>query len=111
LAAHGDALPVTDGGLSKPAVDSAGMPCTVFRCSRQDQMFLYVREHFDHRTLPAPLVKRTGTLSPVMTLSLTESSVLARVSSSAVIRALLDRGWFLQLPPDGRPRVHLTFGG
>lgn len=74
-------------------------------------MYLYVREHFDHQALPAALVQRIGALSPVMTLSLNEASVLARVPGSAVVAALRDRGWFLQLPPDGRPRVHLTFGG
>jgi uncharacterized protein YcgL (UPF0745 family) len=112
LSAHrDDTAPADPAGKPKPDTGADSVACTVFRCARQDQMYLYVREHFDLQALPAGLVKRIGALSPVMTLSLTEARVLARVSTRAVIAALRDQGWFLQLPPDGRPRVHLTFGG
>jgi len=42
--------------------------CVVYRCSRQDQMYLYLREGFALADVPEALRQRTGRLSEVMRL-------------------------------------------
>lgn len=85
-------------------------PCTIYRCGKQDQMYLYARPELDIQTLPAELRKRMGTLTEVMRLDLQPERRLARVDVLSVIQRLADPGWFLQLPPDGHMHGHLHFG-
>ena len=84
--------------------------CTIYRCGKQDQMYLYVRPDFDIKTLPTELLKRAGTLTEVMKLDLRPERRLARVDVQTVIQRLSNPGWFLQLPPDGHMHGHLHFG-
>lgn len=84
--------------------------CTVYRCSRQAEMYLYLREGLDPATLPEPLRQRAGTLTPVMQLNLHPQRRLARVQTARVIEQLQSQGWFLQMPPNGQVEAHLHFG-
>lgn len=85
-------------------------PCAVYRCGKQDQMYLYLRAGFDTAQLPEALRKRAGPLHHVMDLSLSPERRLARVDVEKVIERLLVEGWYLQLPPDGNLNAHLYFG-
>lgn len=84
--------------------------CEVFRCSRQVEMYLYLRQGLEPSELPEALLKRVGRLSRVMTLELTPDRKLARVDVNAVINRVLDEGWFLQLPPMELVQAHLQDG-
>ena len=84
------------------------MNCTIYRCSKQDQMYLYVREDLPHEDLPAALLQRLGRLEPVMELDLARREQLARVDIAAVRRAMDEPGWFLQMPPDGSIKAQLN---
>lgn len=86
------------------------MKCTVYRCSRQDQMYLYLREHLAPDTLPEALRRRAGRMTAVMTLELSPTRRLARADVGRVMAELASTGWFLQLPPDGGTRAHLDDG-
>jgi uncharacterized protein len=86
------------------------MKCTVYRCSRQDAMYLYLREGIAPESLPEGLRQRAGALVQVMDLELSPERRLARVDTASVMAALEKTGWFLQLPPDGHTRAHLYFG-
>lgn len=85
-------------------------PCTVYRCSKQDQMYLYLREGLDPKTLPPALLTRAGQLTRVMDVQLGPDRKLARVDVQRVVERLASDGWYLQLPPDGHIRAHLHFG-
>ena len=84
--------------------------CVVFRCSKQEEMYLYLRTDVKTATLPAPLLLRAGRLTEVMRLQLTPARKLARVPVASVIAHLQAEGWYLQLPPDGHMHGHLDDG-
>lgn len=86
------------------------MNCTVYRCSKQDEMYIYLRASLAPDTLPPALQARTGRLTRVMDLDLGPERKLARVDVVRVRAALESQGWFLQLPPNGQVDAHLHFG-
>lgn len=86
------------------------MDCLVYRCSKQDEMYLYLRAGMEPEELPAVLLKRVGVLTQVMELSLTPESKLARADAAQVVEKLELEGFYLQMPPSGLIRPHLHFG-
>lgn len=86
------------------------MNCLIYRCARQAEMYLYLREDLDPAQLPAGLLQRAGRLTQVMRLDLQPRRRLARVDTQAVLAQLQACGWFLQLPPNGQVEAHLHFG-
>nr|MBV6629096.1 YcgL domain-containing protein [Oceanococcus sp. HetDA_MAG_MS8] len=87
--------------------------CTVYRCSRQPEMYLYLRAGLapdDHQVVPAELLQRTGKLTEVMQLELHAQRPLARVSVDTVMQALEDQGWFLQMPPPEALKAAMHWG-
>jgi uncharacterized protein YcgL (UPF0745 family) len=89
---------------------SISQPCVVYRCSRQDEMYLYLRSGFAPESLPQALRARLGALTEVMQLTLSPERPLARADVSAVIERLRDVGYYLQLPPAAGINAHLYFG-
>ena len=86
------------------------MDCLIYRCGKQDEMYLYVRADLKTETLPEPLLKRAGKLTQVMTLTLSSKRKLARVDVTQVLQKLAEVGYYLQMPPDGHLKAHLYFG-
>lgn len=86
------------------------IPCTIYRGSRQADLYLYLRDGIEPATLPEALRARLGSLTQVMQLDLTPQRKLARVDVLGVMRQLGTQGWFLQLPPDGQIAANLYFG-
>ena len=86
------------------------LSCVIYRCSKQAEMYLYLRAGFKPEDLPPPLLQRTGRLTQVMQLELTPGRKLARVDATRVAEQLRDPGYYLQLPPDGHINGHLYFG-
>lgn len=86
------------------------MDCVIYRCSKQDEMYLYLRVDVAPGSLPEALRLRAGHLTRVMDLKLDPGRKLARAETDKVRQQLQDRGWFLQMPPDGALRAHLHFG-
>ena len=84
--------------------------CTIFRCGREAEMYLYVKREELLTKVPPELQGKLGKLTEVMTLALTAERKLARVKTSDVLAALNDRGYYLQLPPDFNP-ARFTLGG
>ena len=84
--------------------------CVVYRCGRQDELYLYVRADIATDSLPAALLKKTGKLTKVMTLNLDARRKLARADAAKVVAALAKPGYYLQMPPEGHIRAHLHFG-
>lgn len=84
--------------------------CTVFRCSRQPEMYVYIRSGLPTTELPEALRLRAGHLTEVMQLELHAERRLARVDVRQVMAALTGRGYFLQMPPEGAINGNLDDG-
>lgn len=88
----------------------APLNCLIFRCSKQPDMYLYLRAGLAPDALPEPLRKLTGRLTEVMRLALTPGRRLARVDVALVREQLQSRGYYLQMPPKGEVQGHLYEG-
>jgi len=80
------------------------MRCLIFRCSRKDEMYLYLPYQEDEaeliKSLPEDLLNLTGHLEKTLALDLTIERKLARVKTEGVLNALEDKGYYLQMPPN-----------
>lgn len=85
--------------------------CVVYRCSKQPEMYLYLRAGLEPDALPEALRTRTGRLTRVMELQLSADRPLARVDVQRVIEQLQGPGFFLQMPPNGHVQAKITYGG
>jgi uncharacterized protein len=86
---------------------SEGKPliCTIYRGSREREMYIYVKREEGLSRLPEELVIRLGTISEVMTIKLTPDRKLARAKAADVLAAISARGFYIQLPPQMHPSV------
>lgn len=71
----------------------------VYRSARREGMYLYVRASDGLEGLPAELLAQFGRAEQAMILPLTPERRLARADAGAILRAIDERGYFLQLPP------------
>lgn len=74
--------------------------CHIYRCSKQDGMYLYVHEDKTNEDLPEELLTMVKELSHAMDLELTPDRKLARVDIMLVMKGLEEKGYYLQMPPD-----------
>ena len=74
--------------------------CKIYRCSKYDEMYLYVHENKSTDDLPEELIKNVKSLTYVIDLELTPERKLAREDVVIVIKNLQERGYHLQMPPD-----------
>ena len=84
--------------------------CMVYRCSREAELYVYVKRDEGLAQLPEELRGKLGNLSEVMTLVLTPDRKLARARAADVMTAIANKGYYLQLPPDFNP-ARFTLGG
>jgi len=80
------------------------MRCIIFRCSRKEEMYLYLPYSDDEdrliNELSEDLVKLTGNLEKVMELDITPERTLARAKAVDVITSLNEKYYYLQMPPN-----------
>lgn len=88
------------------------MKCVIFRCSKKDEMYLYVPWKSDEaellKGLPEELEKWTGRLVKVMDIDLTPDRKLARVRVEDVLAAFNEKGFYIQMPPNDVLRMDQT---
>ena len=84
--------------------------CVVYRCSKQPELYLYLRADLPPEQLPEALRKLTGKLTRVMALTLDPARKLARADVARVIEKLQRDGHYLQLPPSGLMSGNLEDG-
>ena len=72
---------------------------TVFRSRRIADMYLYVDKVEGLARVPTELKRRFGAPEKAMELDLEPGRRLARADSAAVLQAIEDAGFYLQLPP------------
>ena len=80
------------------------MNCVVYRCSRKEEMYLYLPHQDDEekmlKDLSPDLLNLTGELVKVIDLELTPERKLARVNVEDVIASLKEKQYYLQMPPN-----------
>lgn len=79
--------------------------CTIYRGSRERELYIYVKREEGLSRLPEELRARLGTISEVMTIKLTPGRKLARAKAEDVLAAIASKGFYMQLPPEMQPAI------
>lgn len=72
---------------------------SIFRSPRRAEMYLYLPRPAQFDQLPEALQVQFGKPEHVMDLLLTPERQLARVDVQRVLDGILERGFYLQMPP------------
>lgn len=75
------------------------MHCSIYKGSRRPDTYLFVPLRDDFSGVSDEAMKALGRLEHVMDLVLTPDRRLARSDARKVLRSLLARGCYIQLPP------------
>lgn len=75
------------------------MHCSVYKGRKAADTYVYLPVKDDFSSLPADLRRAFGEPVHVMDLVLTPGRRLAQVEPRAVLRGLLEKGCYVQLPP------------
>ena len=73
--------------------------CTIYKCSKRADTFLYVEKADDFSKVPEELRKLIGIPKLFMTLDLDGRKKLGVAELEKVKNELLENGFYLQLPP------------
>lgn len=73
--------------------------CQIFRSPKEEGMYLYVKKEEGLKRVPEDLLKLFGTPQPAMVLLLTPDKKLAHTTVEKVAENLVEKGFYLQLPP------------
>lgn len=75
------------------------MICAVYRSPKKQQTFLYVLKRDDFSAVPEALMSTFGTPQLVTLVNLAKRDKLATADIDKLKDALLNKGFYLQLPP------------
>lgn len=81
--------------------------CLVYKCSKQEELYLYVDNQEKLARVPQSLLDQLGKLTLVTTLLLTPEKKLARAEGQKVLNQIAGRGYYLQLPPADKDAMTL----
>lgn len=76
------------------------MNCTIYRSSSQAYTYLYLAEGKELEDLPDFLLEKFGPTELCMELDLGQRQKLAQADLETVKNQLLNKGYYLQLPPE-----------
>ncbi len=81
--------------------------CKIYRCAKQDGMYLYIHSDKTSEDLPEELIKMVKELTHVIDLELTPERKLASEDVNIVMKNLEEKDYHLQMPPDPlKPHLH-----
>ncbi|MEM7251647.1 MAG: YcgL domain-containing protein [Pseudomonadota bacterium] len=75
------------------------MRCWIYKGSKRAETYVFLAREDDFETIPGALLEAMGTLQRVMDLDLASRTHLARADIEQVRAALVETGYYLQLPP------------
>ena len=75
------------------------IPCDVYKSTRKENYYLYVKAGEGHSRVPEALLAQFGRLEKALSFTLTPERTLAKEDPRQVIRNLRNQGYHLQLPP------------
>lgn len=78
---------------------TGGRLVQVFRSSRREGHYLFVDLAEGLARVPEPLLLHFGSPEPTLRLNLSRERRLASADAGAVLDAIAERGFYLQLPP------------
>ncbi|NNM52824.1 MAG: YcgL domain-containing protein [Pseudomonadales bacterium] len=73
--------------------------CSVYKTLKRADTYLYVIREEGLKRVPSALLERMEPLQHVMDMPWRSDRDLARVRADVLHRALIEQGYFLQLPP------------
>jgi uncharacterized protein YcgL (UPF0745 family) len=79
------------------------MKCVIYKGHKKPDTYLYIEREDDFERVPEQLLSMMGTLTRVMDLELSRGRTLAQADVGDVVAALVERGFYLQLPPEDKP--------
>ena len=82
------------------------LTCWIYRASRQEEMYLYLREKDNFALVPDSLRNALGRLELVLELTLSPDRHLAREDVRQVLANLHGQGFHLQMPPKVTTRLY-----
>ena len=82
--------------------------CQIYRSRREEGMYLFVRKDEGLLQVPETLLQKFGPPEPAMVLVLTPEKKLARADTARVLEALVEKGYYLQLPPRTEAEADMT---
>lgn len=80
--------------------DSEAILCTIFKGSREQELYVFVPRMAGADNIPDELRERMGELKSVMTLNIGPGKKLARADAGKVLSDIREKGYYLQLPPE-----------
>ncbi|WP_057831979.1 YcgL domain-containing protein [Colwellia sp. TT2012] len=75
------------------------MLCAIYKSPRKDQTYIFVKTRDDFSAVPEDLMKKFGTPELVTLINLDNKDKLAMADLEKVKNNLVEKGFFLQLPP------------
>ena len=72
--------------------------CSIYRSSKKQEMYLYVKKDTVLTDLPEPLMQQFGEPALVMDLLLHAERKLARADVTTVMDKIAEQGFYLQMP-------------
>jgi uncharacterized protein YcgL (UPF0745 family) len=79
------------------------MLCYIYKSLKKELLYLYVDSKDDFSKVPEALFISFGKLEFVMELELSPDRKLAKEDVVKVINSLVDKGFYVQLPPTNIP--------
>jgi len=76
------------------------MNCFIYRCSRKEDLYIYLAEKDDFSRVPAEIIRGLGITEFSMELEITADTRLVKEDASTVMKNLEEKGFHLQLPSD-----------
>ena len=86
-------------GDNSPLPNDISMIAHIYKSLRKPDAYLYLRDKEGFGLVPDSIRAPLGELAFVMSLELSADRVLARANAGVVRSNLLDRGYYLQVPP------------
>lgn len=73
--------------------------CDVYKSKRKDETYLYVSRQDGLTRVPEALLESFGTPVLALTMMLNSDKKLARAEAPKVLEAMVEQGFYLQMPP------------
>lgn len=80
----------------------------IYRCSRKDDMYIYLSERDDFSSVPADIMRGIGLTEFVMELELTPDRKLPREDPARIMKNIEAKGFHLQLPGEASVESIMT---
>lgn len=84
------------------------MNCYIYRCSRKEDLYIYLAEKDDFSSVPAQVMRGLGITEFAMELELSATTKLVKEDAATVMKNLEDMGFHLQLPSDTSVEAIMT---